>query len=260
MSVKNMNVLEKWLAKAWRSYLYRLDQKRSKEVDVWVANSQAIKHKIKEAYGVEAIVVYPPVDVKRFEDEAVKQQGSKAAINGGSDARTLSSNFFFVVSRLGEYKRVDVIVQAFNKLGWPLKVVGRGPQAPYLKQIAKDNVQIYDALPDTEVTALYQGCRAFVIAANEDFGITPVEAMACGKPVIALGQGGFLETVVEGKTGTFFTEQTVDSLVAALKKFDGMQFDQKIIKARANEFGLEAFQEKMRGVVGNATKSQKSKM
>src|SRR5690606_2560058 len=151
--------------------------------------------------------------------------------------------------RLGEYKRVDMIVEAFNELGWPLKVVGRGPQADYLRHIAKDNVQIYDALPDDEVTEMYKHCRAMVLAAVEDFGITPVEAMACGKPVIALGQGGYLETVIEGKTGTFFPEQTVESLVDALKRFDGMSFDEKVIRKRAEEFGLGAFKERMKEIV-----------
>jgi glycosyltransferase involved in cell wall biosynthesis len=155
---------------------------------------------------------------------------------------------------------VDVIVKAFNTLGWPLKVVGRGPQAAYLKEIAKPNVEIFDALPDEAVTAMYHQCRALVIAANEDFGITPVEAMACGKPVIALGQGGFLETVVEGETGTFFPEQTEDSLVSALRRFDTMKFDPPTIRQRAEEFSTEAFEKNMRKVVDDAMQGQKSEV
>jgi glycosyltransferase involved in cell wall biosynthesis len=260
-----MNPVERLLAKVWRSYLYRMDQRRSKDVDVWVANSNAIKEKIGQAYGKEAVVVYPPVDLERFDTSVTSKVKSQKSKGHGKSAElshmgtspsptndasvATSGDYFFVVSRLGEYKRVDVIVEAFNRLGWPLKVVGRGPQAEYLKRIAKPNVEILDALPDEVVTRMYHECRAFVIAANEDFGITPVEAMACGKPVIALGQGGFLETVIEGETGTFFPEQSVESLVAALQRFDGMTFDPARIRKRAEEFGIEAFKKRMGEVI-----------
>lgn len=231
-SSAKMNWLERQLSSIWKIYLKRLDQKYAKGVDVWVANSNSIKDKIKAAYAVDSVVVYPPVDLERFSLGDIKNDG-----------------YFFVVSRLGEYKRVDLIVEAFNQLSWPLKVVGRGSQLDYLRQMAKANVEIFDALPDEQVTAMYQQCRAFVIAANEDFGITPVEAMACGKPVIALGQGGFLETVVEGQTGTFFLEQTPQSLMEALRRFDSMRFDPQVIKRRAAEFDLAAFKRHMADLV-----------
>lgn len=277
ISMAKMNIIERWLAKIWRTYLYRLDQRRSKGVDVWVANSDAIKEKIKKAYGKEAMVVYPPVDLNRFQNNSDQRSANQPPIQSGQgtqmpnkgvtsriqeelrdskfemqNSEKIRQDYFFVVSRLGEYKRVDLIVEAFNRLGWPLKVVGRGPQAAYLKQLAKANVEIFDALPDDAVTAMYQNCRAFVIAANEDFGITPVEAMACGKPVIALGQGGFLETVIEGETGTFFAEQTVDSLVETLQRFDGMTFNPDRIRRRAEEFGLAAFKRNVERIVNDA--------
>src|SRR5690606_7312410 len=162
--------------------------------------------------------------------------------------------YYFVVSRLGEYKRVDLIVKAFNQLGWPLKVVGRGPQLEYLKSIAKENVEILGALPDEEVTEHYLNCHALVLASYEDFGITPLEAMACGKPVVALGQGGYLETVVEGETGTFFPEQTVDSLVEALQRFATMTFDPQDCRQQAARFGPPAFKQKIIEVVDQAKK------
>src|SRR5690606_38547323 len=149
--------------------------------------------------------------------------------------------YYFVVSRLGEYKRVDLIVKAFNQLGWPLKVVGRGPQLEYLKSIAKENVEILGALPDEEVTEHYLNCHALVLASYEDFGITPLEAMACGKPVVALGQGGYLETVVEGETGAFFPEQTQESLVETLERFKEMKFEPEKIKKQAAKFGPDQF-------------------
>ena len=115
---------------------------------------------------------------------------------------------------------------------------------------------IHDALPDDAVTEMYQNCRALVLASNEDFGITPIEAMACGKPVIALGQGGYLETVIEGETGTFFPEQTEESLIEALHRFDTMSFDAKRIRRRAEEFSIKSFEKAMAEVVEQARSSK----
>jgi glycosyltransferase involved in cell wall biosynthesis len=234
-SSAKMNWLERQLSKGWKVYLRNLDQRKAKNVDVWIANSESIKQKIKAAYDVEAQVVYPPVDLDRFANKPTKDEG-----------------YYFVVSRLGEYKRVDIIVKAFNELGWPLRVVGRGPQLEYLRSIAKNNVEILDALPDEEVTKMYLNCHAFVLAAYEDAGITQLEAMACGKPVIAFGKGGYLETVVDGKTGVFFQEQTVESLVEALKRFEKLKFNPEIIKQHAVQFGPEVFRNKIKQVVDNS--------
>ena len=237
-SSAKMNAIEKALSKVWKIYLRWLDQRKAKDVDVWIANSNSIKEKIKDAYGVEAKVIYPPVDLARFSNKTAKDEG-----------------YYFVVSRLGEYKRVDVIVKAFNQLGWPLRVVGRGPQLEYLRSIAKDNIQIYDALPDDEVTKQYLHCKAMVLASYEDFGITPLEAMACGKPVIALGKGGYLESIVEGKTGIFFDEQTPESLIEALKKFEKMTFNAEDIKQHAATFGPDSFRNQINAVVDEAAAS-----
>ena len=238
-SSAKMNALEKALSKAWKVYLRRLDQRKAKGVDVWIANSKSIQQKIKDAYGVDAQVIYPPVDLERFANQPTKDEG-----------------YYFVVSRLGEYKRVDVIVKAFNELGWPLRVVGRGPQLEYLRSIAKDNIQIFDALSDDEVTKQYLNCHALVLASVEDFGITPLEAMACGKPVVALGKGGYLESVVDGKTGTFFAEQTPKSLIETLQRFEKMKFNPEEIKKYAAKFGPDAFQQQIKNIVESSVKSQ----
>ena len=150
-----------------------------------------------------------------------------------------------------------MIVEAFNQLGWPLKVVGRGPQLEYLRSIAKDNVEILGALSDKEVTQHYLDCHAMVLASYEDFGITPLEAMACGKPVIALGQGGYLETVIEGKNGTFFPEQNVESLIEALNRFKDMTFNPAEIKKHAATFSPESFRKQIKELVISSTRLQR---
>jgi glycosyltransferase involved in cell wall biosynthesis len=164
ISTKQMYAAERWLSRFWKFWLRKLDQSRSRDVDVWVANSSSIAHKIQQAYGKTSTIVYPPVDLTRFECHAARDEG-----------------YYLVVSRLGEYKRVDMIVRAFNELALPLKVIGKGPQEALLRQIAQSNVEICGALPDGDVTEVYLGCKALVVVTEEDFGITPLEAMACGK-------------------------------------------------------------------------------
>lgn len=230
-NVDRMNMVEKFLSRIWKIYLKKRDQQSAKGIDFFIANSLTVQERIREVYGREATVIYPPVETSRFAGE------------------TRDGGYFLVVSRLGEYKKVDLVVKAFNELGLPLKVVGDGPQLSYLKEIAQSNTQILGRLSDEEVRELLLNCRAFIFATEEDFGIAPVEAMAAGKPVLAYGKGGATETVIDGKTGTFFKEQTVESLVTAVKLFDPKKYLSEDCRARAREFDKEIFKDKISNFV-----------
>ncbi len=149
------------------------------------------------------------------------------------------------MSRLNAYKKIDVAVKAFNKLGLPLKVIGDGPYRKKLESIAGNTVEFLGRVPDSELPGYYAKCRAFIFPGEEDFGIVPVEAQAAGRPVIAYGSGGALETVVDGRTGVFFREQSEDSLVDAVERFRGISFDTGTIRENAMRFDKAVFKKKM---------------
>ncbi len=225
-------------------FLRNGDYDAAQHVDYFVANSSEVKARVKKHYNKEAVVIYPPVDTERFalnEELRIK------------NAEIKNDEYYLVVSRLGGYKKVDIVVEAFNKLGLRLKIVGVGPQFQYLKQLAAPNVELLGRVSDAEVTNLMLSCKALVFPTFEDFGIVPVEAMSASKPVIAFGAGGALETVVEGKTGVFFPEQTAGSIIEAIKQFEQMKFDSKTIRAQAEKFSKEVFKEKIKGFVEEVT-------
>lgn len=210
--------------------------------DLLIANSKVVQSRIKKYYKRDSLVVYPPVDLSRFD---VK--------------KSTSDGFYLVVSRLIPYKRVDIAVQACSQLGVRLVVVGQGPELSKLKKIAGPKVEFVGALDDDKVTKLYQRCQAFIFCAEEDFGITPLEAMACGKAVIAFGRGGARETVIEGKTGHFFDSQDSDSLKKILIKFNNQKFNPKEIAKHAKSFSEERFINEIRGMVeGELAKRKKT--
>jgi len=204
--------------------------------DYYFSNSRYIKNRIKKYYGRDSKVIYPPVDVNKFtplkNDSAV-------------------GDYYLFVSRLVGYKKCDLVIEAFNKLKLPLKIIGRGPEKARLKKIAKQNIDFLGYLSDEQMKKYYREARAFVFAAEEDFGIVPVEAMAAGRPVIAFGKGGATESIVEGKTGIFFAEQSVESLMAAIKRFNPKKFDSKAIRKQAEKFSEERFKKEFKGEVEN---------
>ncbi|HBQ5372280.1 TPA: glycosyltransferase family 4 protein, partial [Klebsiella pneumoniae] len=194
----------KGLFAKWILHKIRLwDTRTANGVDFFIANSKFISRRIKKVYGREADVIYPPVDVERFKLKREKQ------------------DFYLTASRLVPYKRIDLIVEAFSKMPEKkLVVIGDGPEMSKIRKIAGANIEILGFQPNDVMEEYMMDAKAFVFAAEEDFGITPVEAQACGTPVIAFGKGGVLETIKnlgqEEPTGLFFYEQNIDSLISAI--------------------------------------------
>jgi glycosyltransferase involved in cell wall biosynthesis len=179
--------------------------------------------RIAKYYRRESVYIPPPVETSRF------------SISPDHD------DYFLIVSRLVPYKRIDLAVQAFSALGLPLRIIGKGRDEARLRKMAAKNVTFLGHLPDEEVRRQMSRCRAFVFPGEEDFGITPVEAQACGRPVIAYGAGGALAMVREGVTGVFFREQTPEALADAVRSFRDEQFDPAAIRRHAEEFDTTRF-------------------
>lgn len=206
--------------------LRKWDRRTASEVDLFIAISNHVADRIKRFYGRESDVVYPAVDTIRC------TPSPGGMVEGGYD---------LVVSALVPYKRVDLAVQLYTRNNWPLKVVGTGGCYDNLRKIAGPSVEMLGRLPDSDVLELYRNCRLLVFPGEEDYGIVPLEAQACGRPVVAYGRGGALETVSNGLSGVFFGEQTANSLEDAVLRCSKAQFDPVAIRAHAENFGSAQF-------------------
>jgi glycosyltransferase involved in cell wall biosynthesis len=218
--------VKRYVAEKILDYVRNWDLSTVERVDRFVANSAYIAERIRRTYGRDATVIYPPVDVEEFLLRREKE------------------DFYLAVSRMVPYKRMDLIVEAFGHLpDRRLVVIGDGPEFEKVKSKASGNVELLGCQPPEALRAHMQRCRALIFAAEEDFGITPVEAQACGTPVIAYGRGGVLETVKEGVTGLFFPEQSPEAVVEAVQAFERQEtaLDPAVIRANAERFGKERF-------------------
>ena len=211
-------------------YLKRWDKAVAQRPDVIVAISTEVKNRIKKYYERESEIIFPPVEISSF--------FSPESLLPDKDRK-----YFLIVSRLVPYKKVDMAIKAFNKLGYPLIIVGSGSEEKKLKKLAKRNIIFKSLVSEEELPSLYRKAKCFVMPQEEDFGIACVEAQAAGVPVIAYKKGGALDTVIEGKTGLFFINPTVDSIVDAVKRFDRMRFKTKNLIANAKRFSKERFKE-----------------
>jgi glycosyltransferase involved in cell wall biosynthesis len=206
-------------------------------VDAFVANSRHVAQRIWKTYRRQAHVIYPPVDLDRFTMTTDKE------------------DYYLAMSRLVPYKRMDLIVDAFSEMpDKELVVIGDGPEYAALKRRAGPNVTMLGYQPNEAVTHYMEHARAFVFAAEEDFGIVAVEAQACGTPVIAFGRGGVTETIVPGETGVFFQQQTPDHLQAAVRSFEQLEpsFDAEVIRHNAERFGHSVFRTAFSDLVRSA--------
>lgn len=230
------------LAKVALHYIRLWDHSTANRVDVFLANSEYVAKRIWRTYRRPARVLYPPVDVARFDHTRPRE------------------DFYFTMSRFVPYKKIDLIVETFTRLGKPLVVIGGGPDFDKVKALAGPNVQLLGRQPDEVVADHMARCKAFVFAADEDFGIVPVEAQAAGAPVIAYGKGGSLETVVPDRTGVFFGQQNVESLTRAVEVFESKagQFDAATIRRHAEQFRPERFRAQFAAILEAAETAKKN--
>ena len=216
--------------------LRKIDINHSRRPDFIIANSLFVKDWIKKNYNIDTPVIYPPVDTKLFKLQKNKE------------------DYFITTARLEPYKRVDLLVKAFNKTQETLYVVGDGSMKKRLKRIANQNIRFFDFLEPNKVMKLVSKAKAFVHAGKEDFGIAPVEAQSCGTPVIAYNLGGLSETVIDGKTGILFNAQSTDAILDALTRFKQTEFNFEKISEHAEQFSEENFIMNFRNFIDSKTK------
>ncbi|MBE0069265.1 glycosyltransferase [Thermoanaerobacterium thermosaccharolyticum] len=233
--IKDLNPFIKWYVIRNLHKLRMWDRLSAERVDYFIANSNFVAKRIKKYYMKDSKVIFPPVDTDFF------------TLGNNEDI----DNYYLVISRLVPYKRIDLAVKAFNQLGLKLKIAGVGSELKELKKIAKPNIEFLGYVSNEEARELLRHCRAFIFPGLEDFGITPVEAQACGRPVVAYGEGGVLDTVIDGKTGILFKEQNVEGLISAVKVFEKNidKFDSKYIRKHAEKFSTDRFAKEIKEFV-----------
>lgn len=232
------------------NYLRVWDRLAAERPDFLISNSLYTQQRVAKYYRRDSRVIYPPVIVECGTQNMEPENSMSCA----TSFALCEKDYFVVVSRLSPYKKVDLVVEAFNKLGLPLIVIGQGEQEKYLRKIAKENVKIL-GWQESDTTQQYvKNAAAFIFPCVDDFGIAPVEAMSCGVPVIAYRQGGALETVAEGITGEFFDAQTMEVLADGVRRFmlNKDKYDKNVIREKAQEFSKERFEKEMRNVIDNA--------
>lgn len=218
------------------SYIRLWDYMASKRVDRYLTLSSYVAKRIEKYYNRSSHVIYPPVDIDRFSSSGKPGE------------------YYLIVSRLVPYKRVELAIAAAETLGKKLKIAGVGPEMESLKRIAGPNTEFLGFVPDSQLPELYRNAKALLFPQEEDFGITPLEAAASGVPTIAYGAGGALETIVDGTTGLFFSEQATWSLMQAIQKFESRMWDKDAIIRHAERFSRPRFMREIQHFVTGAWK------
>ncbi|MCG7407948.1 glycosyltransferase [Paenibacillus sp. ACRRX] len=221
------NPIFKWVLPRVLHKIRLWDYATAQRVDHFIANSNNVAKRIKKYYGRESVVIHPPVNLEQF------------------SISDKIEDYFLIVSRLIPYKRIDLIIEAFNELKWPLVIIGDGYDRKRLEQMAGSTITFLGYQSDEVIAQYYSKCRGFILGGEEDFGITPLEAQASGRPVLAYGKGGALETVIEGETGLFFRDARVSCIVEKLKQMSITQFDSNHIHQHAASFNKQRFQKQV---------------
>jgi glycosyltransferase involved in cell wall biosynthesis len=207
--------------------LRQWDRLAADRVDHFIAISHEVRRRIAKVYHRDSTIIYPPVDTSRFEPSNVVEE------------------YYLMVGRLVPYRRIDLLIEAFNKMKRPLLIAGSGRDRDRLEAMAGPTITFLGYVPDANLPDLLARCRAFLFPGEEDFGIAPLQAMAAGRPVIAYAAGGALETVMPGETGVFFTEQTVDAIIKAVESFAPEGLDTRTIRTHAERFDTAVFKKKL---------------
>lgn len=208
------------------------DRLAADRVDHFIANSHHVKERITKYYQRDSEVIYPPIELSKFQP-----------------IQNPTRDYFLTGGRLVSYKRFDITIKAFNRLGIPLKVFGTGPELEALKKMAKPHIEFLGYVSTEEKIKLFQNAKAFINPQVEDLGITPIEAMSCGTPVIAYGEGGVVETVIDGKTGHLFKHQRWEEIADIVIRFKDEHFDPSKLHEHAQQFGVEIFKNKIKNFV-----------
>lgn len=219
------------------NYIRLWDWVSAERVDKFIANSNFVAKRIRKYYKKNSTVINPPVAVDEFyvENNPEKRE-----------------DYFLMVGRLITYKRHDIAIKAFNKLGLKLKIIGRGPEMKKLQKIAGPNIEFLGRVEDEDLPKYYANCKAFIFPQEEDFGIVAVEAMSAGRPLIAYRGGDIVEHMEEGKTGIFFDKQSAEDIIEAVEKFDDSSYDGNYIRSKAIKFDREAFKRNIKEYVEKA--------
>jgi glycosyltransferase involved in cell wall biosynthesis len=238
------------------NYLRLWDKAAADRPDYLIANSKYTQARIKKYYGRESVIIYPPAVNFQFPISPAESGSRQGGDNFQSNLNFQNSNleidskfkiknskFFLIVSRLSAYKKIDIVIEAFNKLELPLIIIGEGPQEKYLKKIANKNISFLGWQSDERIKEYYSNARAFVFPGVDDFGMAPVEAMSFGTPVLAIRKGGAKEIVIEGQTGEFFDAATPEVIADGVRRLaeNEKKYDKQIIINRAREFSRERF-------------------
>lgn len=223
------------------SLLRRWDYRAAQRVDHIVAISREVQARIQRYYDRDSTIIYPPVDTTRFAPSPVQD------------------DYYLIVSRLIPYKRIDLAVRAFNQLGLPLVIAGAGRDRESLEALAGPTVTFLGYVPDDELPDLFTRCRAYILPGVEDFCITPVQAQAAGRPVVAYGAGGVLDTVVEGETGVFFSEPSPEALAKAVRAFDPAAIDPQVCVRNAARFDVSVFERELNEFIEKVTRQERDK-